>query len=57
MKPLRSSAPAHSILNPARAYTPAAATDLAATFERVRKQQAAEQRVQARKQRNQEQQQ
>ena len=54
MKPLRSSAPAHSILNPARAYTPAAATDLAATFERVRKQQAAEQRVQARKQRNQE---
>lgn len=39
MKPLRSTAPAHSLLNPARPYVPAAQTDLAATFARIRAQQ------------------
>lgn len=49
MKPLKSSAPASSILNPARPYVPAAQTDLAQTFERIRRQQEAAQRAAKRK--------
>jgi len=51
MKPLRSTAPAHSLLNPARPYVPAAATDVAATFARIRKQQEQAARTNTRKQR------
>lgn len=40
MKPLRSSAPAHSILNPAFDYTDAANTDIAARFRRMQREQA-----------------
>ena len=36
LKPLRSSAPPSSILNPAFRYTPAQHTDLRATFARAR---------------------
>lgn len=41
MKPLRSSAPVTSILNPGFVYTRSDRTDLAATFERIRQQQQA----------------
>jgi len=44
VKPLKSNAPAHSLLNPSRPYVPAAQTDLAATFARIRAQQAQEKR-------------
>ena len=40
MKPLRSTAPATSLLSPSFRYTPAAATDLHATFERIRRERA-----------------
>lgn len=40
MKTLRSAAPAHSILNPAFAYVPAAATDVAARFRRIYRERA-----------------
>lgn len=40
MKPLKSNAPAHSLLNPSRPYVPAAQTDIAVTFARFRAQQA-----------------
>jgi len=39
-KPLRSSAPPRSILNPAFRYTDAAHTNLAKTFERIKQAQA-----------------
>lgn len=39
MKPLRSTYPVGHLLNPATRYTPAAATDLRKTFERVRREQ------------------
>lgn len=40
MKPLRSTAPTTSILNPAFAYTDAASTDIGARFRRVQREQA-----------------
>lgn len=49
MKALRSSAPAHSLLNPARRYTNAASTNIAATFARIRAEQAAKQAEKPRK--------
>jgi hypothetical protein len=42
MKTLRSSAPPSSILCPQRAYRNAACTDIRATFERIRAEQAAQ---------------
>lgn len=42
LKPLRSTAPASSILSPSFPYKNAAQTDVAATFARVRAEQAAE---------------
>lgn len=51
MKPLRSTAPLSSILNPARPYVPAAHTDVSETWARFKKAQMAQQRQQARKQR------
>lgn len=42
LKPLRSTAPVSSILSPAFPYRNSAQTDVAATFARVRAEQAAE---------------
>lgn len=39
-KPLRSSAPAHSLLSPAFRYTPADRTDIRERFARIREAQA-----------------